>query len=1042
VFRAVHDYFGHAKEGVGFGPRGEENAWRQHSAMYSDAARPAMTSETRGQNSWVNFGPHGEANRANPEDTHYAEQKAGLLPPEFNRVEGNSEIADLNRRMDEFLSRKQEGANPEAVAKEAKAAEVEKTLAAKGEFTAPEEPSAEDQKTAQEVADRMEAGRGKAERRVENKPIDPAAERRFEELSKRATFEAPTESPDAFLPGTDTGKKFYEEELQPAVEGLGKAWKGVKNLIGAQSGKEATITRGMVRERGAELAQRYDRLNHAFDATRKAMSKLPQATTREFIDRMEKGLPQANPKLQPAADAIRGVLDNRLAQVQALGKLTDFVKNYFPHMWKDPTSAASVIAEGLSKRPLEGGKKFLKRRSLPLFSDGIARGLEPVTENPVEAAMMRVREMDKFITAQEMFKDMQGKGLLRTINARDKVPAGFAKIDDNIATTFAAPTRKGALQIHKYAVAPEPVASIINNYLSPGIRGSKAFGPAFRGYLGIGNVMNQAQLGLSGFHLTFTMFDAAVSKAALALKQTASGDLGNAAKSAALAGSLVGPGIENFRRGNLVMKEWLNPGSTTPEIAQVVDAAKAAGARIGMDEFYRTGMTNKMLDAFQKGNIIGGVMRAPFAAIEQTSRPILEKLVPRMKLGAFMDMAKYEMAKLPPGASRDEVRAAMGKAWDSVDNRLGEMVYDNVFWNKAVKDLGMASVRAVGWNLGTFRELGGGLSDYLSAATAIGRGRRPEFTHRMAYATALPVFTGILGGITHYLLTGKHPEDLKDWFFPQTGEKDKDGHAVRLTMPGYMGDVFKYGNDLRKAGAEGKPGEALTTLKHKSHPLLNTIMEMLSNEDYYGTKIRNEDDPFVKQLLSLAEHAGKSFLPFGVRDVKKLSDQGQGLKSLLPLVGIVQARKDITNTSAELKAAELLRDRMPQGSRTREEADRADLSRDLADKLRKKDPEARDQIRSAFETGKISEGDVENIKQRQTNLSLLERSVKRLDIKDGMKVWDSADDDEKRQIGKFLFSKLRGSKTLTRDERVAYVKRLQDDWRKLKAGPVPEVTPE
>jgi hypothetical protein len=81
VFRIVHDYFGHFKEGVGFRADGEENAWRSHSAMYSELARGAMTSETRGQNSWVNFGPHGEANRtASAADTHYAPQKIGLMP--------------------------------------------------------------------------------------------------------------------------------------------------------------------------------------------------------------------------------------------------------------------------------------------------------------------------------------------------------------------------------------------------------------------------------------------------------------------------------------------------------------------------------------------------------------------------------------------------------------------------------------------------------------------------------------------------------------------------------------------------------------------------------------------------------------------------------------------------------------------------------------------------------------------------------------------------------------------------------------------------
>ena len=81
LFRIVHDYFGHLKEGYGFRAAGEDNAWRSHAAMYSDLARPAMTTETRGQNSWVNYGPHGEGNRAaSALDTKYADQKVGLMP--------------------------------------------------------------------------------------------------------------------------------------------------------------------------------------------------------------------------------------------------------------------------------------------------------------------------------------------------------------------------------------------------------------------------------------------------------------------------------------------------------------------------------------------------------------------------------------------------------------------------------------------------------------------------------------------------------------------------------------------------------------------------------------------------------------------------------------------------------------------------------------------------------------------------------------------------------------------------------------------------
>jgi hypothetical protein len=81
VFRAVHDAFGHAKHGMGFRARGEENAFQSHARMYSPEALPAVASETRGQNSWVNYGPYGEFNRkASPSETIYAEQKTGIMP--------------------------------------------------------------------------------------------------------------------------------------------------------------------------------------------------------------------------------------------------------------------------------------------------------------------------------------------------------------------------------------------------------------------------------------------------------------------------------------------------------------------------------------------------------------------------------------------------------------------------------------------------------------------------------------------------------------------------------------------------------------------------------------------------------------------------------------------------------------------------------------------------------------------------------------------------------------------------------------------------
>lgn len=91
VFRGVHDFFGHGVRGNSFGAVGEENAWIEHALMYSPTARRAMTTETRGQNSWVNFGPHmrnadgtikkpGDAGYTDARNRPFAEQKIMLLP--------------------------------------------------------------------------------------------------------------------------------------------------------------------------------------------------------------------------------------------------------------------------------------------------------------------------------------------------------------------------------------------------------------------------------------------------------------------------------------------------------------------------------------------------------------------------------------------------------------------------------------------------------------------------------------------------------------------------------------------------------------------------------------------------------------------------------------------------------------------------------------------------------------------------------------------------------------------------------------------------
>ena len=71
--------------------------------------------------------------------------------------------------------------------------------------------------------------------------------------------------------------------------------------------------------------------------------------------------------------------------------------------------------------------------------------------------------------------------------------------------------------------------------------------------------------------------------------------------------------------------------------------------------------------------------------------------------------------------------------------------------------------------------------------------------------------------------------------------------------------------------------EPLRTVSNKLHPMANLISEMLQNRDYYGTEIRNPDDPLVQQALDLARHAGESVLPFAIRGAQRERSLGGSL---------------------------------------------------------------------------------------------------------------------------------------------------------------------
>jgi len=645
--------------------------------------------------------------------------------------------------------------------------------------------------------------------------------------------------------------------------------------VDAAAGQAARI----IRERGANMYREWIQAREALKSAKAMFDKQDPVSNLDFIDRMETGRAQISPDQQRISQQLRDALADRVRRVRALGtgRLQQVIQNYFPHIWKDPNKATAIYQSLFGKRPFEGPKAFLKQRSIPTTAEGIRAGLEPVSYNPVELTMLKLHEMDRYIMAHEVLNEMKDVGLAKFVRFGQKAPDGYGKIDDKIAQVIQMrPTTlvsgaQGAPEaiLRGNYFAPEAATRVLNNYLSPGLRGNIIYN-AVRG---MGNALNQAQLGISAYHLTFTGIDSATSKVALGVEQIAQGKFLsgalNIAKGTIGNAALYAP-IENYIKGSKVLREYTKPGSVGGELTAIVDSLIKAGGRVEMDTFYKNSSVESFWKAFREKTPEGygkAIWRAPWALLEYASKPVMEIWVPRMKLGIFYDFARNELERMP-NATPDEIRSAMAKAWDSVDNRMGQMVYDNLFWNKTLKDLSMVGVRSVGWNLGTLRELGGGLLDTAKIMERINN-NDPVVTHRMAYLIALPLTVGVMGAMYQYLATGKGPETLEDYFLPKNGQKRADGSDERILLPSYMKDVLPLVKAGQEKGGWGVVGRAERMAINKANPWISVVGDMLTNKDFFGRPIANANDPLVKQVMAYAEFLRQQFKPFSFRAIQK-----------------------------------------------------------------------------------------------------------------------------------------------------------------------------
>ena len=661
-------------------------------------------------------------------------------------------------------------------------------------------------------------------------------------------------------PKPETVNKVFENAVVEKPK-LGKSIvQATRDIFDPVAGvKEGTQIKTAFREHTATYRYQSDRAAQNSSTRSAVWDKVDAKDHLNFIHSVETGKP--TPGSEGLYGDYRARFESDYKIMQEINPDAPYRKDYFTHngLWADPKQATEFYNKW-AKETLGGSKGFMKARTFPTVFDGLNAGLKLRETNPEKLFLNNHINVLKAKMADDFTKEMATAGM------------------------------------------PESaVQAVVDRYMEKGIKGNAIY----KTMREANAAMNSFQLGLSAFHFSTTTMNSAVSKLGLGMKEITQGrvfkGLGHIAETPISV-------FTDMIKGSKVMKQAFGDN---PELYAGVKQVLEAGGTFRQSKVYRIGAWDKMMENFRMGGIKGiikGTAQAPFAAVQKLSAPLMEWYVPRLKLGSFLSNASSELSRIGPNASKTEVRAILASAWDSTDNRFGQLVQDNLLWKQTVKDTLNISTRSLGWNLGTIRELGGAVTDIFRSSTWKGLAKGKGITDRQSYAVALPVVTAAIA--TMYMkMHGDKPSEMLDYFYPKTGDKTKQGYAERVSIPGYMKDVFAY---------KSNPGQ---TILNKQSPLLtvaNKLVELSTTggiKDYYGNWAV---DPYATQrekTKQFAQFVADQFTPFSFSGAKQRMDKSLGAKIESGL-GFQPAPAHITKGEDVTQLSQLWRDISPAPPKT------------------------------------------------------------------------------------------------------------------------------
>lgn len=280
------------------------------------------------------------------------------------------------------------------------------------------------------------------------------------------------------------------------------------------------------------------------------------------------------------------------------------------------------------------------------------------------------------------------------------------------------------------------------------------------------------------------------------------------------------------------------------------------------------------------------------------TEPFFDHAIPALKAGAaYRRMQSFLEAN--PTAS-EEVRAKYAsQVAKDVDNRMGELNFDTVFWPQAAKQsLNIATISA-SWAYGSYRGF----------AAALGLNIDKMAMEWNPVATSSLIGTAVAYGygnmLMQYFHTGQFPwqtdTPFKDLMNYRTGARTAGGAPERGMIPSELKEVY----DLAKVAmyAIGQPSAAFQGLTSyalaKTNPWWQGIHALMTGEDAIGHKIANTPGGWSHYLK-------ENFTPIFWEQWEQRR-KGTGISQAETIAGFHEAAKYIEDPAAYLKGMEGVR---------------------------------------------------------------------------------------------------------------------------------------